>query len=75
MYGGQDNGFALWYWGLSYRRKFICSVVATVLGTAIVVAYLVSQPDVFGWPWYAALPFVILGGIWQCIYTYRRWQI
>ena len=74
MYGGQDKGFVFSYWRLSYGRKFIRTVVGSALGIAVAVAFMVSQPEVFGWPWYAALPIAILGSIWYSIYIYRRWQ-
>ena len=74
MYGGQDKGFAISYWKLSYRRKFIRTVLGSIFGSVVIIALMVGNPELAGWPMYALLAVSILGGVVQAIYNYRHWK-
>lgn len=67
-----DKGFELIYWNLSYRRKFIRSLL--ILPICIGFAYLFTilfEEKIIGL-FFGFL--VILTEIIQIIYTYYKWQ-
>jgi hypothetical protein len=71
MQGGRDEGFCLYYWALSYRRKFIRSLCTFVLCVAaaplmLFVPYLTHPVLLF--EIFVAISAVTLS------YTFRKWQ-
>jgi hypothetical protein len=63
---GIDEGFCLSYYHLSYRRKFV-RTVWMMLFSPILLFLPLPDPAM----WFAA---VILLGILQAVYNYRKWQ-
>lgn len=84
MTGGQDQGFSINYWRLSYRRKFIRTLWMMAIGIPILIAFqingLLTVPlrSALGlhaeWSGWAAIAVCIVIGIGQTWYTWSRWQ-
>jgi hypothetical protein len=74
MKGGCDKGFCFSYFSLSYRRKFIRTIWASVIFTPIAVMMMTQLPSLAGWPTYALTAFMVVGSVLQATYNYRRWR-
>ncbi len=67
-----DKGFRLWYFGLSYRRKFIRTLWLAPL--IILVIWYLHHIGAYG-PYLPLITLLlVVSFIAQAVYNYRRWQ-
>lgn len=67
-----DKGFEVFYWKLSYRRKFIRTLWMIPFLVAIIIIFFVLQTNIT----YAVAVSIILLIIFfvQLIYNYKKWK-
>jgi hypothetical protein len=66
---GVDRGFCFSYWRLSYRRKFLRTLMLAPMGWV-----LAAFPPVLGLPgWVVAIAVSAMGGL-QAAYNYVQWR-
>jgi hypothetical protein len=76
-----DKGFELFYWNLSYRRKFIRTlwgipfgVAATILAAFIFIELHASRPFLSYFLLAVAILNDVVGVPCQLIYNYKKWK-
>jgi hypothetical protein len=73
MTGGQDKGFCLYYYKLSYRRKLrrtLWLMAAAIIGT--VALAMISEGNVART--YGLILAAAVIGSWQARYCYYKWK-
>ena len=76
-----DKGFCLFYWKLSYRRKFIRTLWTIPYAVIVIVLILMAERHLdafrFPFPGLGTNGFIILiifVSVFQLVYNYIRWK-
>jgi hypothetical protein len=73
MTGGQDKGFCLYYYKLSYRRKFLRTLWLMATAIIFTLALAMSREGNDARIWGLVLAATVIG-CWQAKHCYYQWK-